>query len=259
MASTAVTPVNQPQSEIPAGNGTDWGALSDLYKMRIRLCNEKGELDDQSSSMVVAVALDGVVSFDNQYSNPFDNSNPEQRLPTMMGMLQAGDWVNTLDQGLNRIFGVELSDEQRNKLNTFQGRTNFTKANSTQIFVSSQAVTITTTLYFSAFRSAQIEVENQLKQLQKWSVPQSLAKEGVMGGALANGFDLDALFPSKVPPYVAFYYSKKCFLPMLIQSVSTPLILPMDRNGDRIYAQVDVTFMSRQAWDAADIDKMYGA
>ena len=233
-----------------------WGQLSDLYKMRIRLCNNKGVLIPDSTLQVIGVALDGDVSIEAQYSTPFENSNPEHRLPTLMGMLQSGDWVNTLEIGLSNVFGVDLSEEKKKALNTLEGRSNLTKVNSTQIFVSSQPITITTTLYFSAWYSAKHEVEEQIALLQQWALPQELQKESITAGAMKDK-SLESLFPSTVPPYVALYYGGKRYAPMLIQSVSAPLVLPMDSDGNRMYAQVQVTFVSRTAWDKTDIEAIY--
>lgn len=237
-------------------NQTDWGLLSDVYKMRIRLCDKEGNLREDTQQQVIGVAVDGDISLDSQYSTPFENSNPEHRLPTLMGMLQAGDWVNTLEIGLSNVFGVELSADTKESLNTLEGRSNFTKVNSTQIYVSSQPVTISTNLYFSAWRNARMEVEQQVALLKQWALPEKLEDGTILASALEDQ-SLTSLFPSIVPPYVALYYGGKCYLPMLIQSVSEPLVVPMTEAGDRLALQVPVTFVSRTAWDKYNIERIY--
>lgn len=250
------TASNAAKQAVRFNNKGAWGQLSELYKMRIRLCDKEGALVEDSASQVIGVALDGDVSIEAQYSTPFENSNPEHRLPTLMGMLQSGDWVNTLEVGLSNVFGVDLSEEKKEQLNKLEGRSSLTKVNSTQIFVSTQPITITTTLYFAAWYSAKSEVEEQISLLQQWALPIKLEEGSVLASAMEDK-SLESLFPSLVPPYVALYYGGKRFAPMLIQSVSAPLVLPMDSDGNRMYAQVQVTFVSRTAWDKTDIDAIY--
>lgn len=248
--------VNQAKPSTQYENKSDWGNLSDVYKMRIRLCDKEGNLLDQYAQQIVGVAVDGDISIDNQYSTPFENSNPEHRLPTMMGMLQSGDWVNTLEIGLSNVFGIELSQDKKESINALEGRSNLTKVNSTQIFVATQPITISTTLYFSAWRSAKIEVEQQVALLKQWALPNKLAEGSILASALEDK-SLLSLFPSEVPPYVSIYYGGKKYTPLLIQSVSEPLVVPMTEDGDRLALQVPVTFVSRTAWDKDNISKLY--
>lgn len=246
---------NQPEAETKFKNASVMGKLSDLYKFRIRMCDKDGK--EQGDDQVVAVAIDAEMSLESQYSNPFEQSNPEHRMPTLMGMLQSGDWVNTLDSVLSNVFGVELSGDRKDALNKLQGRSNLTKTNSTQIFVSSQPVTISATLYFGAWQDAKIEVEDQVRLLQQWALPVKLA-EGTIINEFAKDASIESLFPSIVPPYVAVYYGGKKYVPLLIQSVSAPLVVPMDGEGNRMQLQVQVTLVSRTAWDANNINKIYG-
>ena len=37
-----------------------------------------------------------------------------------MGMLQSGDWVNTLEIGLSNVFGVELSEDRKKAINALE-------------------------------------------------------------------------------------------------------------------------------------------
>lgn len=253
---------NSPEPAVQYNNRTDWGKLSDVFQTRIRLCDKEGNpaKDDSgatSGEQIIAVAVDGDLSIDSQYSTPFDNSNPEHRLPTLMGMLQSGDWVNTLDSVATNVFGVELGSDNKETLNALEGRSNLTKTNSTQIFTATMPVTINMTLLFSAWRSAKTEVEDQLKLLKQWALPQKL-EEGSLVANVAENKSLTSLFPSKVPPYVALYYGKKKYLPMLIANVSEPLVVPMDADGNRMGLQVQVQFLSRTAWDAENINSIYG-
>ena len=251
---TGNTVSNAPEEKVQFKNSAVLGKLSDLYQMRIRLCDKEGKEED--SNQVVALATSSEMSLEAQYSTPFEQSNPEHKLPTLMGMLQSGDWVTTLDSAMTNMFGIQLSGDKKESLNALQGRSNLTKTNSTQVFVSSQPVTIPVTLCFSAWEDAKTEVEDQVKLLQQWTLPKELA-EGSIVAEFAKDASLTSLFPSTVPPYVAVYYGAKCYSPLLIQSVSAPLVAPMDSSGNRMHLEVQITLVSRTAWDANNITKMY--
>lgn len=245
---------NTPEASIQYKNRANFGKLSDLYQARIRKCDKEGNAID--GEQVVAVGIDGDIELGSQYSSPFENSNPEQKLPTLMGQLQSGDWVNTLDSITSNVFGIQLSGDQKESLNKLEGRSNLTKVNSTQIFVSSQQVQIPMTLCFSAWEDAKIEVEEQVSLLQQWSLPEQL-EEGSIVSSFAEGQSLESLFPSLAPPFVSLYYGGKKYLPLLIMSVSTPIVVPMDPEGNRMALMVPITLGSRTAWDAANIRNIY--
>lgn len=245
---------NAPQQSVQYKNRTDWGMLNDLLQVRIRLCDKQGA--PKGDEQVIAVPTDGDFSIDNQYSTPFDNSNPEHRLPTMMGMLQSGDWVNTLDTIATNVFGIELGADSKESLSALEGRSNLTKANSTNIFTATMPVTINMTLLFSAWRDAKVEVEDQIKLLQQWALPEKL-EEGSLVSSFAENKSLTSLFPSLVPPYVSLYYGKKKYLPLLIGNVGVPLVVPMDSDGNRMGLQVPIQILSRTAWDATNINSIY--
>lgn len=244
---------NQPEAEKQFNNNSSMGKLSDLYQMRIRLCDKKGV--ELSGNQVVATVIDAEMTLESQYSNPFENMTPEHKLPTLMGMLQSGDGADIAETALSNVFGVQLSENTKESLNNFVGRSSLTKINSTQIFLSSQPVTIPATLLFSAWENAKVEVEDQIKLLQQWSLPQELVESLIK--EVTENKSLKSIFPSTAPPYVAVYYGGKRYFPMLISSCSAPLSAPMDNEGNRMQLQVQVTFLSRTAWDAANINQLY--
>lgn len=243
---------NAPSATTQYKNRSNNGKLSDIYHARIRLCDKTGAgIDDEQ---VVAIATDGDLMIEGQYSTPFENSNPEHRLPTLMGMLQSGDWVNTLES-VAGAFGVDISEDKQATLNSLEGRSNLTKVNSTQIYVNG-SVQLTMTLVFSAWESARVEVEDQVRLLQQWALPQKLEEDSTIAN-VAEEKSLKSLFPSIVPPFVSVHYGNKRYLPLLIQHVSTPLVVPMDSEGNRLTLQVPVTFLTRTAWDAQNIQSIY--
>ncbi|WP_228270268.1 hypothetical protein [Acinetobacter bereziniae] len=244
--------VNSPESTPQLKNRSRFGKLNDALLARISLCDKDGNIN--GDEQIVALAVDGDFHTESQYSTQFENSNPEHRMPTLMGMLQTGDWVNTLS-AVASSFGVELSEDSQDSLNKLEGRSSLTKTNSTQIFTNTN-IQLSMSLVFDAWEDAKIEVEDQVKLLHQWSLPRLLA-DGSIVANFATQTSIESLFPSLVPPYVCVSYGGKRFAPLLIQSVSTPLVVPMDENGNRMSLQVPVQFLSRNAWDAENINQMY--
>lgn len=237
---------------------TDWGMINPILLAKFSLCDKEGNAISGSPT-VSGVAIDADMAIESQYNSPFENSNPESRLPTLMGTLQAGDWVNTVDKVLGSVGlggGAGLSEETKNKLNELEGRSNFTKVNSTQIYVSSSSVRLNVTIFFQAWVSAKHEVEHQLATLQQWALPAKLSDDSILG-SMAEDLSLMSLFPSEVPPFVSFTYGKKRYSPLLIENVSAPLVTPLDKQGNRIVLEATITLVSRRAWDKASIKQLY--
>ncbi|MCK4087733.1 hypothetical protein HCY58_11815 [Acinetobacter radioresistens] len=234
---------------------SDWGLLNPIFLGRVALCDKEGKAISGSSS-VTSIVTEGDMAIEADYSTPFENSNPENKLPTLMGMVQAGDWVNSLDNNLGSALGLSLSEETKNKLNSLEGRSNFTKINSTQIYLSNQPVKINATLFFEAWADALHEVENQLALLQQWALPAYLSDKSLVSGVIQDT-SIESLFPSKIPPFVSFSYAKKRYAPLFLVNVGAPLVAPMDKNGNRILVEVTVSFISRNSWDKNDLAALY--
>ncbi|MBU3121339.1 hypothetical protein KPE71_13860 [Acinetobacter soli] len=251
-------PVNKSKPKTIYVDKSRLGQLNDHLKVRIRLCDKLGNFIEGSTEQIVCLGIEGEVSIDNQYSTPFENSNPEQKLPTLMGQLQSGDWVNTLNSVIGSLFGTNaaLSNVQKEKLNALEGRSNLTKLNSTQIYVSTQSITMPFTLMFEAWADAKIEVEDQLDLLKKWSLPISLSDQSLIS-SVAEDPSLTSLFPSEVPPFVSISYGGKRYAPMLIGNFSEPLANPKDKDGNRLLVVAQTSFMSRTAWDKDNISGLY--
>ncbi|NUF44940.1 hypothetical protein [Acinetobacter pittii] len=237
---------------------SDWGVLNPMLLGKIALCDKEGTALEGPT--VTGIAMNADITIESQYNSPFESSNPQSRLPVLMGMLQSGDWVNTVDKVFGNIGigdgGSQLSDEVKGKLKQLEGRSNFTKVNSTQIYVSSTPIRINLVLFFEAWANALHEVEHQIATLQQWSMPESLSDDSILGN-LASDISLTSLFPSKAPPFVSFLYAKKRYVPLLLESVSAPLVTPLDKQGNRIVLETNVTLVSRQAWDKTNIAQLY--
>lgn len=274
-------PDNVAKPELPSPDMVQWGKVSDLLIGKIFLCDKEGNRLD-GSPVVSATVPSADMSFGSQFQTPFQNLNPESRMPTLMGMAQSGQLVTSIgnvagnmSQNISALgqvaqAGLELAKagaeviglDQAAKaiggaFEELEGRSNFTKVNSTQMYLSTESIEINATLFFMALSNAKTEVEDQIRLLSEWSVAKSLSAQGLLESVTDNGFK--GLFPSEIPPYVSFSYSGKTYTPMFVTNVSAPLVAPIDKEGNRLSLQVNVTLLSRQAWDAQDIRKLYGA
>ncbi len=263
----APTPANKQTDTLPVQSTARWGALSTKKIAYISLCDNRGS-DISSSPVVEAVMTDGDFTVESQYQTPFENSNPENRLPNLLGMAQSGEAAAALGRIAENQGGVTgavtavvntLSDAAARAIGSafesLEGKTNLTKINSTQVFVSTGSVRMSVTLFFMALKDAKTEVEDQISLLQQWALPQELSGTGLLENLSANG--LAGLFPSKVPPFVNLVYSGKSYKPFLIESVSVPITGPIDKHGNRLSATVTLSLISRQAWDKNSVAALY--
>lgn len=273
MADSQTQPDNAAKSTPVSQSVSRWGNLSRLKIAHISLCDKNGT-PFTDSPVVEALLTEGEFTVESDYQSPFEASNPEQKLPTLLGMLQSGEIASTLAQskegdgavgaavaiGGQIIKAVEsivgLPGGFADVIQSVEGRSSLTKLNSTQIFVSTHSIRMPLTLFFQAIYDAKIEVENQVRLLEKWCLPEQLANS-----LLANVADkglFEGLFPSTAPPFVRIEYGGRVYAPFLISSVSTPLVAPTDAQGNRLSLSVSLSIVSRQAWDATDIDALYG-
>ena len=234
---------------------------------------------DTSQPTVESIFEDAEFTIESQYSTPFESSNPEGRMPNLMGMIQSGQVSaayysffaavsdptgisGVISEGVSAVGDVSgISDafagtlqEAEGKLQGLMGKSNFTKLNSRQIFTSSNSVRITGSLVFQAWADAETEVEAAVSQLQRWASAKSLSSKSLIVGAIDEGFS--AMFSSEIPPMVQLQYGGKTYKPMVIESVSAPITAPMTKDGNRIAVKVQVTFLSLTAWDQQNIIDM---
>lgn len=226
------------------------------------LCQIKSE-HAEDNIVVQAILESADFSMDNQFSSPFENSNVDNRFPNIMGMLQSGTLSNTIAS----ITGQEQSQDNKSgllgQLDSLKGRSNFTKVNSEQIYVSSSPVKISGTLILFSENDAK-EVENQVKALQTLTAPLFLSTESLLAstatGMQENGVvdgALSGLFPSIIPATVSFTYAKKTYRNLVLENFSAPMVTPLNPHGHRIMVKTQFNLLSRQAWDRSDIAALY--
>lgn len=249
-----------------------WGNLSPLKIAKISLCDKNG-VPEKDGGRVEAILTEADFNVESNYQSPFEASNPEHRMPTLLGMLQSGEITSVLAQsasgdGLAGQF-VAIANEVAktvqsmtglsggftDAVQSLEGKSNLTKINSIQIFVSTNAIQIPLTLFFQAIFDANKEVESQIKLLESWCLPKELAESLV--ASVADKGVFGGLFPSTAAPYIRLEYGGKIYAPFFITSVSSPLVGPTDKDGNRLSATVSVNIISRGAWDRGDIEKLY--
>lgn len=204
---------------------------------------------------VEALVLDSNLSQESTWSTPFENSNPENRLPSLLGSLQSGVASET-----TKTLGWQNISEALEKAG---GRSSFTKINSTQIYVSSQSAQIQMTLLFSAWSDARIEVEQPLGLLHQMSTPVELSDKTTVQNIISDtgeggGIDLHTFLPSLIPPKLTLKYGGRTYKDLILQSFSRPLSGNMDKHGNLMQAEVQITLVGYQAWDGKDVASMYG-
>lgn len=260
---------SKPKTSVVVGSGVPWmhKGLNQRLIAKIRPVSEDNVEGGQGKQtfnpiegypIIAALFEDGEFTVEAQYSTPFETSNPEGRMPTMMGMLQSGELPASMYSYFN--LDSETADDSAvkgvvgdaaDKLLGLKDKSTFTKINSRQVYTSSSSVRISGTLVFQAWVDAASEVERALNVLQQYASPRKLSDASLVVGMLSEG--ADGMFPSTIPSLVQFQYAGKTYKPMFIESLSAPITAPMNKNGDRIAIKVQITLLSLTAWDKYDI------
>lgn len=261
-------PANQPKPQLPQQEFGHFGNISKHKFAEIYLCDKNG-MPTEGSPVVRALCVDGDMSIESQYQTPFENSNPEQRMPTLMAAIQSGELIDAFGQTAqtNTILGkaaslsVDVAKQFSSltgvNLESLQGKTNLTKVNTVQVFLSTSSIKTNVTLYFQAFKDAYKEVELPIMQLQAWALPQYLSEDTLVQNINQQGLS-GGIFSGMVPPFISMTLSGKTYSPFVIESVSAPLSGPIDKDGNRLNLTVNLTILSRAAWDAQNIYSLYG-
>lgn len=270
-------PNNAPTAKLPTQEYAQWGKINPDLLARIYTVDKHGA--KTGNYTVVCAITEGTFEVGSDYSSPFD-ANPDQRLPTLMGMIQSGEFVSAVGtvaaniassdggsllgtiaagaaSGIISVAKAAGIGDLGQAIQQLEGKTNLTKVNSTQIFVNTKPIELSVTLYFRAWRNAKKEVEEPVSYLEQWAVPISLSTTGTAVNISQKGI-LGGLFPSEAPPFVALQYAKKTFLPFTLRNVSRPLVVERDSQMNALAYVVTAQLSSRTAWDASDIRKLYG-
>ncbi|MFV5374588.1 hypothetical protein [Acinetobacter calcoaceticus] len=258
--------VNTAKTKLPSTEADPfYGAISKHKYAEFSLCDKDG--NPVASPVIRALLTEGDKSIESQWQTPFENSNPELKMPMLMANLQTGQMLQAAATlGENSPFISALSDmasgplaTAESALKSVEGRTNLTKVNTTQVFLSTSSVRLNLSIFFLAFSDAKSEVEDRIMQLEAWSLPVSLSSDSTLQNVINDSNTaLEGLFSGVIPPFVSLTTHGKTYKPFIIESVSAPIVAPIDEKGNRLSLAVNISLMSRTAWDSKDIYSLYG-
>lgn len=250
-----------------------WGYVSKHKFAEFNLCtmgrnpdnNEPFFAYDTSQPTIRAFLTDGDINFESQWQTPFENSNPELKMPMLMAGLQTGQALasgGVAGTAIRNNFGDAAADfiskgfqPLADFAKSVEGKTNLNKVNTTQVFLSTASVHLNLSIFFIALKDARAEVENKLMYLQSWSLPAHLSQGTVLTDLADQG--IDGLFSGLIPPYITVTTHSKTYIPFILQSVSAPIVAPIDKDGNRLSLTVNLSLISRTAWDAQDVRNLY--
>lgn len=247
-----------------------WGTVSKHKFAEFNICtvsrdenNNEVITVDSNKPTVRALLVDGDKTMESQWQTPFENSNPELKMPMLIAGLQTGQTVISMGAAAPAILGdtalaVTKSAMQpiADFVKSVQGHTNLNKVNTTQVFLSTASVRLNLSIFFIALRDAKIEVEEKIMRLESWAVPAKLSQGTVLTDVIDQG--VAGLFSGVIPPYISLTTHGKTYWPFILESVSAPIVTPIDEHGNRLNLAVNLSLMSRTAWDAEDVRKLYG-
>ncbi len=254
----------------PQGNflGSEWGSLSKHLLAHIYLVDDTGAQSSEDPTEVVAPLSESQFEATLNWQSPFENLGTDSKAPAMTALLQSGELqpvINTLTklQGQAGDLAKKLLGDSTavgKAVQDLKGRTGITKLNSRQIFSGMPPIKIPVTLHFRAWKDAQKEVQSPIDRLIQWSLPKNLYESGIVTSvtnALANKKSvISALFPSEAPTLVGFRYAGRSYAPMVIESISHPMVMPRDKDGKPLNVTVQLTLATLTAIDRQDWAKV---
>ncbi len=237
--------------------GSRWGGLSPALIATFfavkKLPSENKEtirwVRDMSQPEVVAPLTDGHMETTLNWQSPFENVGPDQKFSSLSAMLQAGGFASVLSSLQAAFPDLQALNSAKSAAQSLEGRTNITKLNSTQIFSGMAPIKINVTAHFRAYQDADLEVRKPMNQLMSWALPQELAKDGPVAGAVAGHM---AVFPSRVPQIIGMKYGDMLFAPIVIESIPYPITGPRSQGGILMQAASNLQLATLTALDAKD-------
>ncbi|HAV3807781.1 hypothetical protein [Acinetobacter baumannii] len=252
--------VNTAKTNLPSNESDPfYGSISKHKYAEFSLCDKEGN-PIAGSPVIRALLTDGDKSIESQWQTPFENSNPELKMPMLMAGLQSGQLSQVAEQMQSNPIAQVLSKlGVQDAMQSVEGRTNLTKVNTTQVFLSTSSVRLNLSIFFLAFSDAKTEVEDRIMQLEAWSLPVSLSSDSTLQNVVNDSnTTLEGLFSGVIPPFVSLTTHGKTYKPFILESVSAPIVAPIDEKGNRLSLAVNISLLSRTAWDSKDIYSLYG-
>ena len=200
---------------------------------------------------VQAPLTDGTMDTTLNWHSPFENTGPDQKFSSFSALLQSGG-ITSLLQAIKELVPAGSQgfvQKGIDSLKALEGKTGFTKLNSTQIFNGMPPVKISATAHFRALNDAVAEVRQPINQLMSWALPRKLSPDGLLVTAAKGD---PSLFPSEIPQIIGMQYADMSLMPLVIEAIPIPLTGPRDRNGVQLSAQITLSIASLSAIDQQD-------
>lgn len=236
---------------------SDWTGLNEHLLATITPVDRSGAPSDAAS--VMAPLSEGNIEVTGNWESPFEGNGVEGLMPAITRSIQSGHLANVATMlGVGDSTGIV--DRLRSEVQAFAsegvGRSGMTKLNSTQVFTGAAPVKFSMTMVFRAFKDPKREVQDPIDQLAQWTLARQLAANGSLVQAIENfsagqGF-LKSLLPSVAPQMVGLRYGGYLFAPLVIESMSRPLVVPITKTGEPLHMQVQLVLASLSALDADD-------
>lgn len=236
--------------------GSEWGGLSEhliatFFAVKKHTSEDKNTIRwerDTTQPEVRAPLTDGTIEATMNWQSPFENVGPDQKFSSFSALIQAGGFSSLLAQ-LATLLPKGALDGVRKTASEMEGKSNFTKLNSTQVFNGMPPIKISVTAHFRAYLNADTEVRRPMNQLMAWALPKSIAPDGPLVG-LAGG-NLTA-FASEVPQILGMKYADMIWAPIVIESMPYPLTGPRDFAGRQTQASMTMQLATLTALDKND-------
>ncbi|WP_224004554.1 hypothetical protein [Paraburkholderia tropica] len=233
-------------------DGTSW--VRSLGQRTVSAANNVVVNDDYE---VWTPITDGTQEMSANWHSPFETAGTDSVAQSISGMLQSGQ----LSADLQALLGQgESSSDAGKVIRSATGRTGITKLNSTQVFSGMPPVKFSFTAHFRALTDEISEVRAPIMQLEQWAVPQYLADEGVIAGALQNGLknlSLETVYPSVAPQPLAMRYGDQTILPIVIEGIAKPITVPRSSRGAALNVAVQLSVGTLTAIDRRDVAGYY--
>ncbi len=252
-------------SQHPSFTKLNKNLLAEFYAMKRSADGRAWEVDSQALGVTCA-PTQASMELAMTWQSPFEGAGVESKFPELAQMAQAGMFSpllqaigGKLEAGKDEQEAKQIRDRWNSwaaNSNRLVGKTGVTKLNSTQVFSGMPPVKVQMSVLFKAYKDPLSEVEEPLRRLQEWALPQYLAPDGVLS-ELIKKTDVVSLMPSDVPRCIGLTYKGRLFRPMVIENITDPLDAPIDKWGRRISALVQLTLCSLTAWDRNDWNNTY--
>jgi hypothetical protein len=235
---------------------SQWGGLSPhliatFFAVKKRASEDKKTIRwmrDLEQPEVRAPLTDGNIDTTLNWQSPFENVGPDQKFSSFSALIQAGGF-SSLITSLQNLLPAGALDGVAKTAKDLEGKSNFTKLNSTQVFNGMQPIKISVTAHFRAYQDAISEVREPMNRLMAWALPKTIAPDGPLAAGLGGN---QAFFASDVPQIIGMKYADMLWAPLVIEAIPYPLTGPRDAKGTLTHAAMVLQLATLTGLDSKD-------